>query len=243
MLNIRRKELLISLIVTFALIAAILSLPEILIPVAKYILSSLGNYWFVAIGLIGIVHGLKPDEHTWPITISYGLMQRKLKGAIISTSVFAGALTLVWTALSALTGDVFSFFISNNLDTYVDIVIGITMISVALALLIHKEKEGREKTADYKIIWIHGLAAAFGGDFIVVLILTIATVTFLPSMFSFLVGLLFGLGSWFAQGIVVALAYKGALKIVNDTTIMIRAGRLSLFFLGIFMLMLGLISI
>lgn len=242
MLKIKREELIIALIISVALIVAILSLPEILLPIAKYILESLGAYWFVAIGLIGMIHGLKPDEHTWPITISYGLMQRKLKGALLSTAVFAGALTVVWTALSALTGDVFSFFTSNNLDTYVDIIVGVTMISVALALLIHRKEDKKEKTADYKVIWVHGLAAAFGGDFIVVLILTVATVTFLPSMFSFLVGLLFGLGSWIAQSLVVALTYKGVVRVVQDTSIMIRAGRLSLLFLGAFMIMLGLFA-
>jgi hypothetical protein len=75
-----------------------------------------------------------------------------------------------------------------------------------------------------------------------VLILTVATVTFLPSMFSFLVGLLFGLGSWIAQSLVVALTYKGVVRVVQDTSIMIRAGRLSLLFLGTFMIMLGLFA-
>jgi len=92
----RGKELIIALSISLGIAVAILSLPDILEPIAHKILLVLGIYWPLAIFIIGIVHGLKPDEHTWPITVSYGIMQRNMKGAIVSTSVFAGALTLVW---------------------------------------------------------------------------------------------------------------------------------------------------
>jgi len=241
MLKIKINEVLIAVIISIALIIAILSLPDILLPLAKYILTGLGNYWFLAISLIGIIHGLKPDEHTWPITVSYGVMQKDVKHALLSTTVFAGALTLVWSALSSLASEIFSTFLNYNLDSYVDIIVGITMISVALALLAHKNKGDLEKRADYKIIWIHGIAAAFGGDFIVVLILTLASISFIPYSLGFLIGFLFGLGSWISQSIVVALIYKGMFKMTKDVSIMIKAGRLSLFFLGIFMITLGMV--
>ncbi len=168
-------------------------------------------------------------------------MQKDVKHALLSTTVFAGELTLVWSALSSLASEIFSTFLNYNLDSYVDIIVGITMISVALALLAHKNKGDLEKRADYKIIWIHGIAAAFGGDFIVVLILTLASISFIPYSLGFLIGFLFGLGSWISQSIVVALIYKGMFKMTKDVSIMIKAGRLSLFFLGIFMITLGMV--
>jgi hypothetical protein len=72
----KNKELVFALLISTALAVAILSLPDVLQPVAKRILTALGFLWPVAIFAIGVVHGLKPDEHTWPITISYGLMQK-----------------------------------------------------------------------------------------------------------------------------------------------------------------------
>lgn len=238
-----RKDIVLALIISFALIIAILSLPDILEPMAKEIIRVLGSYWYIAILIIGIVHGLKPDEHTWPITVSYALMQKDLEKAFLSTWVFALALTLVWSALSALTGQLYSFFSGYSLDPIVDVIVGITMLGVSLYLLFRKGKEKKEEvSADYKVIWIHGTAAAFGGDFIIVLLLTLALAPFIPETITFSIGLIFGLGSLLAQSLVVSLIYKGVVKSVKDTSIMLRSGRLALGFLGIFMITLGLIS-
>ena len=241
----RGKELLIALSISLAIAIAILSLPEIIEPVAHEMLLVLGAYWPLAIFIIGIVHGLKPDGHTWPITVSYGIMQKNVKGVMASTGVFAGALTLVWTSLSALTGQVLSFFENHDLDPIVDVIVGLTMIGVAAIFLIKNRDKVADKddNPDYKLIWIHGLAAAFGGDFIVVLLLTVALSTLISVNLTFLIGLLFGIGSWIAQSAVVLLIYKG---LVNATKanfgVLARAGRLSLLFLGIFMIGLGILS-
>ncbi|WP_230937960.1 hypothetical protein [Sulfolobus acidocaldarius] len=58
-----RKEIIIAGIILIGLALAILSLPDILEPVARAILTSLGVYWILALFIIGIIHGLKPDEH------------------------------------------------------------------------------------------------------------------------------------------------------------------------------------
>ncbi|BDB97874.1 hypothetical protein [Saccharolobus caldissimus] len=108
----------------------------------------------------------------------------------------------------------------------------------------HGKKESEETKANYKIIWIHGIAAAFGGDFIVVLLLTIALSLIVNIHITFLIGLLFGIGSWLSQSLIVALVYKGVIKVIKkDFSIMIRAGRFSLLFLGIFMILLGIFSL
>jgi hypothetical protein len=241
----RGKELIIALSISLGIAIAILSLPDILEPIAREMLLVLGVYWPLAIFIIGIVHGLKPDEHTWPITVSYGIMQRNVRGAMASTGVFAGALTLVWTSLSALTGQLLSFFQDYDLDPIVDVIVGLTMIGVAAVFLFKDKGKATDKgdNPDYKLIWIHGLAAAFGGDFIVVLLLTVALSTLVSVNLTFLIGLLFGIGSWMAQSVVVLLIYKG---VVNATKgnfgVLARAGRLSLLFLGIFMIGLGVLS-
>ncbi|MFP3196379.1 MAG: hypothetical protein RXQ74_05870 [Caldivirga sp.] len=237
------KEWVIALVVALALIVAILSLPNILEPVAKSMVKSAGPYWLLAVLAVGVIHGLKPDEHTWPITVSYSLMQRNVRGVVASTSVFAGALTLVWTLMSALVGQLMNLLNINALEPYVDLIVGLTMVGVAAYLVFgNHEEHGDVKTADYKLIWVHGLAAAFGGDFFIVLILTVAIAPAVTTGISFMVGLMFGLGSLAAQMLVVLLIYKGVIRGVRDWSIMAKAGRIALGILGIFMITLGLLA-
>jgi hypothetical protein len=53
------KEWVIALVVALALIVAILSLPNILEPVAKSMVESAGPYWLLAVLAVGVIHGLK----------------------------------------------------------------------------------------------------------------------------------------------------------------------------------------
>ncbi|MGC9153114.1 MAG: hypothetical protein ACP5GY_05200 [Vulcanisaeta sp.] len=237
------KVWLLAGIISTAIVIAILSMPEILEPLAKYIVRSMGPYWLLAVLIVGVIHGLKPDEHTWPITVSYGLMQRSIKGVAAAVSVFAGALTLVWTLMSALVGELMGLLNTSILDPYVDIIVGLTMIGVAAYLVFGKHRDHHGvRTADYKLIWIHGLAAAFGGDFFIVLILTIAIVPMITTGLSFLVGFMFGFGSWVAQTIIVLAIYKGIVKSVGDWSVVADAGRIALGMLGLFMIGLGIYS-
>ncbi len=237
------KVWLLAGIVSVAIIIAIMSMPEVLEPLAKYIVKSMGPYWLIAVLIVGVIHGLKPDEHTWPITVSYGLMQSRVRGVIAAVSVFAGALTLVWTLMSALVGEVMSLFNTSILDPYVDIIVGLTMIGVAAYLVFGRHDGGHGvKTADYRLIWIHGLAAAFGGDFFIVLILTVAITPMIMTGLSFLVGFMFGFGSWLSQTIIVLAIYKGVVKGVGDWSVVAEAGRIALGILGLFMIGLGIYS-
>jgi hypothetical protein len=233
-----------GLIIAIAIIIAIMSMPEVLEPAAKFIIKSMGPYWVIAVFIIGVIHGLKPDEHTWPITISYGLMQRNIRGVIAAVTVFAGALTLVWTLMSALAGQLMGLLNTSLLDPYVDIIVGLTMIGVAAYLVFGNHEHTEEvKTADYKVIWIHGLAAAFGGDFFIVLILTLALTPLISPGLSFLVGLAFGIGSLIAQSVIVIAVYKGIVRSVRDWGTVAMAGRVALGVLGVFMIGLGTISL
>jgi len=254
-----KKELILALTVSSAIAIAILSMPDILEPIAESIVNELAGILPLAILIIGLIHGLKPDEHTWPITISYAMMQKNLYGAIKSTIVFALALTTIWTGLSALVGQVVSLGLGTNviIDPEVDIIVGLTMIAVALIYIFKSERKKGYRTSsavddkktvsetsapDYKLIWVHGTAAAFGGDFFVVLLISLSVSTILPSFPTFLVGLLFGLGSLVSQLAVVVSAYNGLVKSIRSPAVLVNAGKLSLLFLGIFMIGLGIFS-
>lgn len=248
---IRKKELILAITVTTAIAIAILSIPDVMEPIADAVVERLGYLLPLAVFVIGLIHGLKPDEHTWPITISYAMMQKTTVDAIKSTTVFALALTTVWTALSALVGQLIDSSLARGVfDPQVDIVVGLTMIGVALFYLYKTKPKGANASGkaeiasapDFKLIWVHGTAAAFGGDFFVVLLLAITSATLSPSFPTFLVGLTFGLGSLLSQLTVVLLAYKGLIKSVKQPQLLVNAGKLSLLFLGVFMIALGIYS-
>ena len=246
---ISKKELILAATVSTAIAIAILSMPDVMEPIAKSIISRLGYLLPLAVFVVGIIHGLKPDEHTWPITISYAMMQRTVIDAVKSTVVFGMALTTVWTALSALVGQVMGLGLASGVfNPQVDVVVGLTMIGVALFYLYKSKEKGPDadgggtavaSAPDFKLIWIHGTAAAFGGDFFVVLLLSATAATISPGVPTFVVGLLFGTASTLAQLVIVLLAYRGLIKSVKQPQLLVNAGKLSLLFLGAFMIGLG----
>lgn len=236
-----RTDMVLAIIIASAIMVAILSMPEILEPIAQAILSSLEYILPIAILAIGVVHGLKPDEHTWPITISYAMMQKNARGAVLATMTFVGALTLVWTAMSTLVGFLPDTLFKGVYNWLVDILVGLTMITIAGLYLWKNHKKGTEASApDYKAIWIHGMGAAFGGDFFVILLLALSIKTLTQEFPLILVGFLFGLGSFLGQLGIVLIAYKGLLKLVGAHEVLIRSGRLSLLILGFFLIGFGL---
>jgi hypothetical protein len=234
-----RLDVVLAVVIATAIVIAILSMPDILEPVARAILSSLGYVLPAAMLAIGVVHGLKPDEHTWPITISYAMMQRDTARAVLATATFTGALTLVWTAMSALVGLLPEALFRGVYDWLVDVLVGVTMVAIAAIYLRKSREEGGDVAPDYKAIWIHGLGAAFGGDFFVVLLLALTVKAAAPWFPAALVGFLFGFGSFLGQLGIVMLAYKGLVSLVRAPQILVRAGRLSLLILGFFLIGLG----
>ncbi len=234
-----KSPILYALILSFALLVAILSIPEILESFANGILHQLGaELALLAVFIIGIVHGIKPDIHTWPITIPYAIGQPNIKKALLTTVVFTSALTLIWTILSAITSSIYSLVVNpENISPYADIFAGTTMMLVGLLFIRKSKKEIHGKAPDFKYIWIHGIGAAFGGDFFVVLVLVIAlSGIFINPMFGFLVGLLFGLGTMVTQLIIVYFSFHGFKLTIKDTDTLAKTGTYSLFILGLLLI-------
>ncbi len=50
--------------------------------------------------LLGLVHGITPDEHTWPITFSYAIGSYSVKGGAKAGMVFSSGFTLQRAAMS-----------------------------------------------------------------------------------------------------------------------------------------------
>ena len=238
--------------------------------------------FFIPLGL-GIVHGLIPDEHTWPITIPYALGQENTKKAVFSTIIFTGALTLVWSILTTIVSIMGNIFLSESYNPYVFIIAGLTMLGVALFVFLPRlniimcarvNNESYSKSfihrfvtklgcrhvhgdlgftqvkmaPPYKAIWIHGLVAAFGTGFLLVIIYTTA-LTF-PAYLGFIPGLFFGLGTMVSLSFIGYLVRKGAeLGAKTQEQLERRAMKLGyiglylLLAMGIFMISLGVLAL
>lgn len=237
---------------------------------------------FVMLGL-GLVHGLIPDEHTWPITIPYALGQENPRKAVLSTVIFTGALTIVWSILTIVVSAVGNIFLSEQYNSYVFIFAGLTMVGVAVFIflprisavmcsrvndeyysknIIHRfvtrvgcrHVHGDLGFTDlrmappYKAIWIHGLVAAFGTGFLLVIVYTTA-LTF-PVYLGFVPGMLFGIGTMISLSFIGYIVRKGAeLGVKNEEHLQKRARKLGyaglylLLAMGIFMITLGILAL
>lgn len=116
--------------------------------------------------LLGVVHGITPDEHTWPITFSYAIGSYSSKRGMKAGMTFSGGFTLQRALLSeiaylALAG----IFMSASVDGISYIAVGIGMAFAGLYISrngkvahlhalekslyrvfrIHKHKEHREE--------------------------------------------------------------------------------------------------
>ena len=108
--------------------------------------------------LLGVVHGITPDEHTWPITFSYAIGSYSSKRGMKAGLTFSGGFTLQRAILSeiaffALAG----IFMSASVDGISYIAVGIGMAFAGLYI----SRKGRvahmhllEKSL-YKVFRIH----------------------------------------------------------------------------------------
>jgi hypothetical protein len=78
--------------------------------------------------LLGLVHGITPDEHTWPITFSYSVNQRGSKEGARAGMIFASGFTIQRAVMS----EVAYFALAGIFLTAVSF--GITYIFVGIAM-------------------------------------------------------------------------------------------------------------
>ena len=83
--------------------------------------------------LLGIVHGVTPDEHTWPITFSYAVGSGTTKGGMKAGLIFSSGFTLQRAVLSeiayfALAG----VFLTASVFGITYIIVGIAMFAAGL---------------------------------------------------------------------------------------------------------------
>jgi len=124
--------------------------------------------------LFGLLHGILPDEHTWPITFSYAIGGASGKEGIKAGLYFSAAFTLQRTLLSeAAYLALAPFLLSPTINGIVYIIVGVVMTLAGvmvlrrnlyphLHLLGHHHEEASElETSSQVLAWQHAESAEF----------------------------------------------------------------------------------
>jgi hypothetical protein len=182
--------------------------------------------------LFGLLHGILPDEHTWPITFSYAIGGGSGKEGMKAGFYFSAAFTVQRMLVSEFAYfSLAPFLLSPGAQGVVYVVVGLTM-SAAGAIVLRKnryphlhlvghwdemarvEEASRESHADSArpvttppVRWtlIHGFIAGFGFGGFSLFVNTVAVPAMPTPWFGFLPGLLFGLGTMLTLAIIGAL--------------------------------------
>ncbi|MCY0859584.1 MAG: hypothetical protein OWQ54_04060 [Sulfolobaceae archaeon] len=165
--------------------------------------------------LLGILHGITPDEHTWPITFSYAIGKYSTKGGMKAGFLFSLGFTLQRSFLTTIGYLGLAYFYQKyNLDGPVYIVVGIVMaiagsyilkgkyLHIPIDELLRRRKSAQtENIRDIplKMTIIHGLIAGFGFGAYASIITFILAPQVGSLYFAPLPGMFFGLGTMTMQ--------------------------------------------
>ena len=167
--------------------------------------------------LLGFVHGITPDEHTWPITFSYAVGSYSWKGGMRAGFLFSLTFTLqraIMCEIAYFAINSIKVVIENDLyNSLVYIIVGLIMAGSGVYIMqkgkiwhmfhshkmLHSQGGANPQTAPWWMPMVHGFVAGWGtGAFAIMLYTTLA-----PNMGSpwlaFLPGIAFGIGTMVMQ--------------------------------------------
>ena len=189
--------------------------------------------------ILGMLHGLTPDEHTWPITFSYSVGSYSSRGGMRAGFMFSGGFTIQRTILAALGfAGVATVYETYNLDGYIYVLVGIGMFLAGYYLLkgtdVHvpldrilggrehhttkaervpmHESEDPTKPVPLRLATAHGFIAGWGvGAYASIIVFVLAPQ--MPNIFyAALVGTSFGIGTMFMQ-IIMGSVFANIMRI------------------------------
>jgi hypothetical protein len=193
--------------------------------------------------VLGMLHGVIPDEHTWPITFSYSVGSATGRGGMLAGMYFASAFTLQRALMAQLVyfavGSYLAFNASLNAPVYV--LVGIAMAVAGYLILYNrlphwhplmwisvrdKEKHVSNETLGTNSIvrqrvpthWclIHGFIAGFGVDTgLFTAFIYLVAVPAMPAAFlGFAPGAAFGLGTMLVL-LLIGTLFGGVLQVAK----------------------------
>lgn len=173
--------------------------------------------------LLGLVHGITPDEHTWPITFSYAVGGYSTRRGLRAGLIFSAAFTVQCALASELAHLGLShWFTSDAFDGVIYIVVGIVMATAGFYVTgsgnlphlhlpgldrlthshTHSHSQGHLPGPRELKPWmpaVHGFIAGWGLDaFSAIIYTTLAPAMPSPAI-GWLPGLFFGVGTLIVQ--------------------------------------------
>ena len=163
--------------------------------------------------LLGMIHGITPDEHTWPITFSYSIGSYSTKGGMLAGLIFSTGFTIQRAVASelaflALAG----FLLHPATENIVYVIVGLVMAlsgyyilhrGHAIHLIPWLEKllppVDDTKPVPLKLAFLHGIIAGWGTGAFATIIYTVISPTMPSAWVGFVPGLLFGVGTVIMQ--------------------------------------------
>ena len=198
------------------------------------------SYSFV----FGLLHGILPDEHTWPITFSYAIGGATGKEGIKAGFYFSAAFTVQRMLIAELSRlAIAPFLVSPTVNGIVYVFVGMTMSAAGLVVLrrnryphlhldlhLHEiaqldpvapdkdaEHQGSVAAPPAKWTIVHGFIAGFGFGGFSLFINTVAAPAMPNPWIGFLPGLFFGLGTMLML-IIIGGLLGSALRLARSLT-------------------------
>ncbi|MHB8492260.1 MAG: hypothetical protein ACYDA6_08640 [Solirubrobacteraceae bacterium] len=175
--------------------------------------------------LLGVVHGVTPDEHTWPITFSYAVGSFSARRGMRAALAFSLAFTVQRALLSELAYlGILAIGANARWNAVIYAVVGAAMVLAAFYVLrlrctIHahlwppriavcRQEDGasglRTRAPSPRMAVLHGFIAGFGFGAFALIIVTVLAPAMPSAALGWAPGALFGLGT------TVVLAGAGA---------------------------------
>ena len=218
---------------------------------------------------LGMLHGVIPDEHTWPITFSYSVGSATGRGGMISGLFFASAFTLQRAIMAQLVYFAIASYLAfdESLNAGVYVAVGFAM-SIAGYLILsdrlpswhplssflrnrghtHYDEKGASRRVPTHWCIIHGFIAGFGVDtgLFTTFVYLVAVPAMPASYLGFAPGAAFGFGTLIVL-LAIGSVFGGVLQIAKKwgperiQQFGTRVGARSLFYGGIIFVISGLL--
>lgn len=167
--------------------------------------------------LLGVVHGITPDEHTWPITFSYAIGSYSSRQGLMAGFAFSSAFTLQRALASELAYLALARWMQIAVLHYiVYLVVGAAMSLAGLHILRgrapwHLEAVpatapgGTPREIPVKLAAVHGFIAGWGVGAFATILYTVLAPSMPSPVIGWLPGFMFGIGTMLMQMILGAL--------------------------------------
>ncbi|NMP21883.1 hypothetical protein [Sulfobacillus harzensis] len=187
------------------------------------------NLWNPALGLsipmviltaylLGILHGITPDEHTWPITFSYAIGAYSTRGGLVAGLTFSFAFTIQRGIASELSYLALARWLQNpTVDLWVYVVVGLAMALAGLYMKntghvvhihgtgTHIHKDDQPQMIPPSMALVHGFIAGWGFGAFALIIYTVLAPSMGRASLGWVPGVAFGLGTMTIQATAGAL--------------------------------------